>query len=84
MLSKYFFQLKERRQSQQYNVEDCNHTTKDRFCTKNQKKWPKLFFDFFTIFMAKGVGLPISMIFFSEEKFLQENYCFNKSSTTQS
>jgi hypothetical protein len=43
-----------------------------------------VFFDCFTIFVRKGVGLPISMIFFLEQKTLKQSYCFNKSSTTQS
>jgi hypothetical protein len=32
----------------------------------------------------RGVSLPILNVCFSEEKFLQENYHFNKSPTTQS
>jgi hypothetical protein len=51
---------------------------------QESEKWYHVFFDCFTIFVTKRVGLPISVIFFSEAKFLQENYCFNKSSTTQS
>jgi hypothetical protein len=64
-VKEYFFQLKEKRQGQQYNDEDfLQPHSQGSVSYQELQKWRNLFFDCFTIFVTKGVGLPISIIFF--------------------
>jgi hypothetical protein len=80
-----FLSDEKRRQGQQNNDEDFLQPHSQRSVLYHEsEKWRNLFFDSFTIFVRKGVGLPISIIFFLVAKSLQENDCFNKSSITQS
>jgi hypothetical protein len=51
---------------------------------QESEKWQNIIFGCFIIFVRKGVGLLISVVFFLEEKSLQENNCFKKSSVVQS
>jgi hypothetical protein len=63
---------------------DCFQKSWSSVLYQESEKWRNLLFDCFIVFVRKGVGLPVSVVLFSETKSVLENDCCDKSFTTQS
>jgi hypothetical protein len=59
--------------SHSHRNSDCFLNLEVQFSYQESEKWHNLFFIVLSFFVRKGTGLPISMIFFLEAKYLQES-----------